>query len=489
MDGFFNFVRWFRELEPQHNEDATSGGDRVVTPRNDSAFSRLVSSSPAKIHSHKQYHTSELSLDEQLALEAAEHLANGVRVVPQTSPPSCRRVALERHVRHTLPNGEDFPRKRSTRKNWWQEMEQVDLVLMPPELVNLDTSATTPDPNVGSHVAASGADCLKERIEEEDRDQTTREAPVASNEVSTARTASPRALPPVSRTSAAQFGRHKPKARPAHPETTAPVTTALSSSNMPIHVHEKQQSRVDPRYLAPPTQLDRRDDLVHRADEQTLASAGNDSQLGGKTSCPSTTLAKGSSQSATATPEIPETHNQHINVTFAASTTASNAIRQLARSESAPESLELHRWTGERQRAKHMRGLCGGLEQDPEYHVERDCATRILRKQCEDAYVHSAVRIRHSKTPAAQSRIFQARVRRALGQRQLPAVDASQRPSALVRPDRLTMERAASVLALSEQYRALTHSLSTTDALASGTILHERSAAAPPPHSPLSPSR
>jgi hypothetical protein len=418
-----------------------------------------------------------------MALEVAELLTSEARVVPQTSSPSCRRIALERHVRHTLPGSNEFPRKRSTRKNWWQEMEQVDLILAP-ELANLATSATATDVSARTHMAPGESSYLTERDDDKDHGEIPLNAPVTPSKVLTPRAALSHGLPPVSKTSAAQFGRHKQKAKPARSEAPSPATMTLASASIPIH--EKSQSRVDARLSSHPSQcLDRCDALTHEAQERQPAVLMRATQLDSETS--HFPLNHRTDDSRIPTMTAPVTSNQHANnVALAANNAATVVLHQLARSESAPESLELHRWTRERQRAKHMRGLCGGLELQPEYHIERDFAARILHKQCEDAFERSAVRIRYSKSSAAQSRVMQARVRRALGQRPLPAVDASQRPSALVRADRHTMERAVSVLAFAEQHRALIHSLSTTDSLASGTTLHARSSATTlsvsPPH-------
>lgn len=451
----------------------------MVVPRGDSEFSRPATNSPIKKHTHQQYHTTELSLDEHLGLEVAELLTSETRAVPQTSPPSCRRVALERHVRHSLPGTNEFPRKRSTRKNWWQEMEHVDLMLAP-DLANLGTSGTAPDVSARTRMAPDESSYLTERDEDQHDGEIPLKVPETSNEVLTPR----HGLPPVSKASAAHFGRHKQRAKPARSEAPPSATMMLASASIPIH--EKSQSRVDARLSSHPSQrLDRCDALTHEAQERQPAVLMTDTTLDSETS--HSPLNHHTNASRTATTTAPVTPKQlATNVALAANSAATPARQQLARSESAPETLELHRWTGERQRAKHMRGLCGGLELQPEYHIESDFAARILHKQCEDAFEHSAVRIRYSKSPAAQSLVMQARVRRALGQRPLPAVDASQRPSALVRADRHTMERAVSVLALAEQHRALAHSLSTTDALASGTTLHARSSATalsvPPPH-------
>ncbi|POM75825.1 Hypothetical protein PHPALM_7016 [Phytophthora palmivora] len=53
--------------------------------------------------------------------------------LPSTTPPSHQSVPLNRHLQRTRP-GQAFPRKRTDRKAWWQDLDDTSSLLLPSDL-------------------------------------------------------------------------------------------------------------------------------------------------------------------------------------------------------------------------------------------------------------------------------------------------------------------------------------------------------------------
>lgn len=395
-DALFNFVRRFRELSPREPDSLPSTEDRVITPRSgpfESAPDRTIPG---------------LRGIEDWRVEEAPG-----RLIPQTSPPSHRRVALNRHVRNTRPETEGFPRQRSTRKSWWQDAELTDTSIVQGFVDDDSQRIHDSDKDIDVDTSPRVEPCSE--LDQQDPvapDTTSTESP--NNEAEP-----PLQLPPIA--SHQQLPR-----MPTANQTICDDDKALRARSKSKASNHRHEQPLDPIDTLPPTRPDPPTDPI-------LSQVGH----------------------ADPRPE-PIVSQEHC------------ASVSLARSESAPATLDTQwRWSSERQKKKHLRGLTGGLALPPTFHAPLDRGAKLLHRQCNDAITHSPARIHFSKTPAGQAQVMKVRLDRALGHRKLAAV-ASQ-PS-LLRSNRHTVELATEAMALSREFRALEPRVS----LASGSVLHGR---------------
>lgn len=403
IHAFFNFVHRYKEIDSQVDLDRLSPVEHVLVPRHNSEFARQPPSSTPRIRSLREQFEFELTVDDTWKFE--DDNISKRRVIPQTSPPSYRRVALERHVRQTRPESEEFPRKRSTRKPWWE-----DTLVQDGETTN----------NIGQDVDVI---CRQPNWMQDKREINRKP---------------PRILPSV----------RAPQAfvTPAIPVDPVNTSAVVVCSDNPDSSYEKQNVSAIVNQVEGIERAIDGSEIGEEQDMVTLSPCSNERRIEME-------------------PQVRSDEHQYAKL--------QHSPVRLSRSESAPETLELRRWKSEKQRAKYTRGLCGGFGQPLDFHVDRDVAVRALHQQCDDAYNLSAERIRFSKTPAAQAKIMQARVRRAMNQRQLPKVGRHQK-NPLLRTDVLTVENATCALALAEQTRS--HSMAM-QSLAHGKSLHSRRAA------------
>ncbi|KAF4138906.1 hypothetical protein GN958_ATG11863 [Phytophthora infestans] len=106
-DDFCDLIVGFKSLSALDVGESNESTDRVVTP------SRVVERSPHEVTSDED----EDEVDRPLRL-------------PSTTPPSHQPVALNRHLQRTRP-GQAFPRKRTERKAWWQDLDDVSCLFLP----------------------------------------------------------------------------------------------------------------------------------------------------------------------------------------------------------------------------------------------------------------------------------------------------------------------------------------------------------------------
>ncbi|RLN72385.1 hypothetical protein BBJ28_00006001 [Nothophytophthora sp. Chile5] len=110
-DDFCDLILGFWAHSTTSKEDKANTsllGERIVTPRS-SVDPSAQSRTP----------TEEINADEDPDC--------GFRL-PTTTPPSHQPVPLDRHLQRTKPN-EAFPRKRSDRKAWWQDLDDIAALL------------------------------------------------------------------------------------------------------------------------------------------------------------------------------------------------------------------------------------------------------------------------------------------------------------------------------------------------------------------------
>ncbi|ETP12530.1 hypothetical protein F441_12142 [Phytophthora nicotianae CJ01A1] len=107
-DDFCDLIVGFRGLSAAVDEEA-NGSDRIVIPR-------VTESIP---------HDEETSDEDEDEDDPDRPLR-----LPSTTPPSHQPVALNRHLQRTRP-GQAFPRKRTDRKAWWQDLDDTSFLLLP----------------------------------------------------------------------------------------------------------------------------------------------------------------------------------------------------------------------------------------------------------------------------------------------------------------------------------------------------------------------
>ncbi|KAF4148963.1 hypothetical protein GN958_ATG01879 [Phytophthora infestans] len=105
-DDFCDLIVGFKSLSALDVGESNESTDRVVIPR-------VVERAPHEVTSDED----EDEVDRPLRL-------------PSTTPPSHQPVALNRHLQRTRP-GQAFPRKRTERKAWWQDLDDVSCLFLP----------------------------------------------------------------------------------------------------------------------------------------------------------------------------------------------------------------------------------------------------------------------------------------------------------------------------------------------------------------------
>ncbi|KAF1782542.1 hypothetical protein GQ600_6569 [Phytophthora cactorum] len=106
-DDFCDLIVGFRGLSAAVDDTSNGSVDRVVTPR-------VMESVPH---------------DEVTSDEDGDELDRPLRL-PSSTPPSHQPVALNRHLQRTRP-GQAFPRKRTDRKAWWQDLDDTSFLFLP----------------------------------------------------------------------------------------------------------------------------------------------------------------------------------------------------------------------------------------------------------------------------------------------------------------------------------------------------------------------
>jgi len=107
-DDFCDLIVGFRGLSAALEEGKGNGAERVVTPR---AVAGNVDSEDTS------------DTDEEVNPDSPLRL-------PSATPPSHQPVLLNRHLERTRP-GQAFPRKRTDRKAWWQDLDDASFLLLP----------------------------------------------------------------------------------------------------------------------------------------------------------------------------------------------------------------------------------------------------------------------------------------------------------------------------------------------------------------------
>eukprot|EP00644_Phytophthora_capsici_P015356 jgi/Phyca11/113642/e_gw1.24.222.1 len=108
-DDFCDLIVGFRGLSAGVDDDKANGSvDRLVTPR---------------VLDHAR--------DDQGSSDSEDtENRDSLPRLPTTTPPSHRPVPLNHHLQRTRPN-QVFPRKRTDRKAWWQDLDDTSLLLLP----------------------------------------------------------------------------------------------------------------------------------------------------------------------------------------------------------------------------------------------------------------------------------------------------------------------------------------------------------------------
>lgn len=334
-DDFCDLIVGFRGLSTTLDEgELRNTAERVVTPRPSNPFRE---ESPTATESDN------------------EDDSNDFLRLPTATPPSHLPVTLTRYLQRTRPD-QAFPRKRTDRKAWWQDLDDTACLLLP----------------VHEQNAASS---LKKEPSRAERDQERQET--GGN--------SPTSLPSVFVLTEAP-----PLDVDTNPQSPG-VSTTTSDDSLP-----QIETGVSTVPETPPLRTAMKP-LQRQVEAQQFT----------------------------------------------------NPVR-MSRSESAPATLTFESdsvWS----KQKRRRGVAAALDDPLEFHVGRDKGADFLQKQRDRVYQErGSSRIRHSRTPAAQAHVLEARVTRALGKRLV----AAQTPlSPLSRPDPHTVENAVTMLAKAAQLR------------------------------------